>query len=267
MIAHQRIIREQQAESPRLELFAVPHNPSLKEATIREVSWKTAERIILEYEWLRCMPSIVLHCFGIYFDGVIGGVVVFSQEYAENLGVWDKYGYTGKMILLSRGACVHWTPTGTASKLIRGAIKLLPAKYEVVTATVDELAGEIGTIYQACGFHYVGVMRETKTRLGIRIKGKIIGTRAMRAKIGTEKKDALLKHYGEHEVVMQVSKARYFSFRGSHKTQKTHLKAISHLLKPYPKRADYVSGAIRTNSISEGVVQFHESALDMGQTV
>jgi hypothetical protein len=35
---------------------------------------------------------------------------------------------------------------------------LLPERYQIVTATVDAAAGEIGIIYQACGFDYVGVM-------------------------------------------------------------------------------------------------------------
>ena len=261
MKAHQRIIREQKAIAPMLELFPPPANPVLADAVIKQISYTTAERVILEYEWLRCMPAIVMYCYGIYFDDVLGGVVVYSQEYSENLGVWDKYGYTGKMLLLSRGACVHWTPTGTASKLIRKSMELLPPQYKVITATVDELAGEIGTIYQACGFHYVGVMRETKTRLGIRVNGKLIGTRAMRARFGTEKLDILKQAYPNMKIETQVSKARYFCFRGSVKEKKQHYKAIAHLIKQYPKRAEYVSRAIRANSISEGVVQFRDSAL------
>lgn len=260
MKAHQRIIREQKENEICLELFAPPTSPNLSTAIIKQISYNTAERIILEYEWLRCMPAIVMYCYGIYFDGVLGGVVVYSQEYSENLGVWNKYGFTGKMLLLSRGACTHWTPIGTASKLIRRSMELLPAQYEVITATVDKLAGEVGTIYQACGFHYVGVMRETKTRLGIRVNGKLIGTRAMRAKFGTEKISVLKEKYPNLEIETQVSKARYFCFRGSAKTKKQHLKAISHLIKEYPKRAEYVSGAIRADSIGEGVVQFHDSA-------
>ena len=98
------------------------------------------------------------HCFGIFFDGHLGGAVVYGPEYGENLGVWDRYGFTGKIIALKRGACLHWAHPHAASKLIRRSMDLLPERYEVVTATVDAAAGEIGTIYQACGFHYVGVM-------------------------------------------------------------------------------------------------------------
>jgi hypothetical protein len=66
--------------------------------------------------------------------------------------VWDAYGYSGRIITLARGACVPWAHPHAASKLIRRSMDLLPERYKIVTASVDRLAGEIGTIYQACGF-------------------------------------------------------------------------------------------------------------------
>jgi hypothetical protein len=246
MIAHQKIIRDQRASEKPLLLFPdEPKTADIKSAVVRPVSYKTAEKIILEYEWLGCMPAIVKYQFGIFFDGYCGGVVCFGDEYSENLGHWDKYGYTGKMLLLSRGACVHWAHPHSASKLIMGSIKQLPAKYEVVTATVDSLAGEIGTIYQACNFVYVGSMRDSNPNVKSRYKdrdawlidGKLHGTRSIRSKIGTQKIDEIRKYYPTAEKVKQVSKSRYFLFRGSKRTRKKHLSAIKHLLKPYPNRS------------------------------
>ena len=132
-------------------------NVDIKKAEIKEVPYLMAKKIIEDYEWLGCMPAVVWHSYGIFFDGYCAGVVCYSPEYSENLGKisrdkgvagadWNKYGFEGKMILLSRGACVHWAHPHSASKLIRQSMKMLPEKYEVVTATVDEAAGEIGTI-------------------------------------------------------------------------------------------------------------------------
>jgi len=101
---------------------------NLKNAEVRQVDRQLASKIITEYEWLGCMPAISQYYYGIFFEDICGGVVVFGAEYSENTGVWDKYGFTGKMILLSRGVCLHWTPKNTNSKLIMGAIKLLPKK-------------------------------------------------------------------------------------------------------------------------------------------
>ena len=175
MEAHQYKIRKQKELEESTNPYWSSYDLELKNACVKPVTRKEAEKIILEYEWLKCMPSIVFHCFGLFFKSKIdntelcGGVVVFSNEYSDNTTNWDKYGYNGKMILLSRGVCLHWTPKNSNSKLIMAAIKLLPAKYEIVTCTIDPAAGEVGTIYQACNFYYVGVMRKQATRFGVRI--------------------------------------------------------------------------------------------------
>jgi hypothetical protein len=164
--AHQRVIRE------RLAAADTSHRPAdIGSAQVQAISTARAAAVIEQYEWLGTMPAAIRHCFGIFFDGELGGVVCYGDEYAENLGVWDKYSFTGKIIALLRGACLHWAHPHSASKLIRRSMDLLPEHYNVVTATVDRLAGEIGTIYQAAGFDYVGTMR-SGTRALVRVNGK-----------------------------------------------------------------------------------------------
>ena len=237
--AHQRKIREEKALKPSEDLFGrwwEKIDTDIRKAEVREISYGQANEIIEEYEWLGCMPAMVKVCYGIFFENVCGGAVVFSDEYAENLGVWDKYDFTGKIILLSRGACVHWAHKHSASRLISRAIKLLPVKYKIITATTDELAGEIGTIYQACNFNYVGVMRKTDTRLGVSVNGKLYGSRSIRQKIGTTKKEEILDMFPNAEFIEQKSKSRYFFFRGTKQEKKYHRAQIEKLIKPYPKR-------------------------------
>lgn len=249
-VAHQRLIRDRLAQTEAGDgLFGAyweDLDRSIGNAEVREVDHATARAIIEKYEWLGCMPAVVYHSFGIYFDGVCGGVVCYSPETSENLGSvarltgkggadWSKYGYEGKMILLSRGACVHWAHPHAASKLIRRSMDLLPAKYEVVTATVDAAAGEVGTIYQACGFDYVGSMREDTHRAGWRIKGKIWNSRSMRRTAGSTRWEDVVRMFPDAELVPQHSKGRYFAFRGRY--ARSHRKAIAHLIQPYPKRA------------------------------
>lgn len=246
-MAHQKKVRDLRAESDKQNLFSdywKNLDKSLEKAVVREVDYVTARNMIEQYEWLGCMPAITLHCYGIYFDNTLGGVVAFSPEYIENLGRWDKYDYTGKIILLSRGVCVHWTPINTNSKLVMSAIKLLPEKYKIVTATTDHLAGEIGTIYQACNFDYVGSMRDANPNVSSRdgdreaflVDGKLYGTRAMRQKFGTTSMNVIQKHYPQVKKVRQNSKHRYFLFRGTKKEKNYYRDKIKHLLKPYPKR-------------------------------
>lgn len=248
--AYQFKIREEKKKKESKKPYWNNLDLDLKNAIVRKTDRTVAKKIIEEYEWLGCLAAINFHYFGIFFkdkktnEEVCGGVVIFGQEYAENLGVWDKYGFTGKIILLNRGVCLHWTPKNSASKLITNSIKMLPEKYEIITATVDHMAGEIGTIYQSCNFYYVGSMRESnakvksrnRDRFGVFIDGKLFGSRAIRAKIGSQKKSEILKHYPDAKFVLQKSKHRYFLFRGSKKIKKQHKKNIQHLIKDYPKR-------------------------------
>jgi len=245
--AHQKLVRDQKAQEDLNNLFGnywEDIDKDLKKAVVKPIDFPTAKRIIEEYEWLGCMPSVSLYYFGIYFDNICGGCVVFSPEYIENLGHWDKYDYTGKIILLSRGVCLHWTPINTNSKLIMSAIKMLPSNYEVITATTDHLAGEIGTIYQACNFYYVGSMRDAnpnvRSKNGDRsawlINGKLYGARTLRQKYGDTKMETLLKYNRNVKKVKQNSKHRYFLFRGSSKRKEYLRSKINNLIKPYPKR-------------------------------
>ena len=214
----------------------------LSESVVKEIDYATAKQVIDKYEWLKCMPVCVKYCYGLYFPSkshkswLLGGVTVFSQEYAENTKVWDKYGYTGKIILLARGVNMHFCPKNANSHLIMESIKLLPKKYEVVTCTIDTLAGEIGTIYQSCNFDYVGSMRKGKERTGCIINGKLYGSRALRQKFGTQVKSKILEIYPDAKFVKQKSKDRYFYFRGDKRARRANREQIKHLIQPYPKR-------------------------------
>lgn len=236
--------RLEKAEEESKEKYWDDLDLDLAKAVVKPVERALAKRIIEEYEWLGCLPAVNKFYFGIFFGDVCGGVVVFGNEYSENLGVWDKYGYTGKMLLLSRGVCLHWTPKNTGSKMIMSAIKMLPEQYEIITCTTDHLAGEVGTIYQACNFHYVGAMRENnpnvksknRDRIGVIIGDKLYGSRSMRSKFGTQKKEVILEKHPDAVFIKQKSKHRYFYFNCDKRKSKTHKKAIGHLIKPYPKR-------------------------------
>ena len=214
----------------------------IKKSTVEEIPVSVAKRVIDKYEWLGCMPVGVKKCYGLYFPSkndntrILGGVTVFSKEYAENTGVWEKYGFNGEIILLARGVNLHFCPKNANSHLIMESIKMLPEEYKVITCTVDPLAGEVGTIYQSCNFYYVGVMRRCKERIGCIIGDKLYGSRALRQKFGTQKKEVILEKCPEARFIKQKSKGRYFYFRGDKRIKRDNLKKISHMIKPYPKR-------------------------------
>jgi group I intron endonuclease len=229
---------------------------SLNNCTIKQINKQTATNIILEYEWLHTMPYICLYQFGLFFKignkEVLGGVLVFSTEYAENTGVWLNYGFEDKILLLSRGVCLWWTPKNSASYFISRACKWIKnnTKYRIITATVDPSAGEIGTIYQSLNWYYVGLMsgnylKDKKIkRFAVIINKKLRYSRWIRKNIGTMKREEILKKYPDVIFVPQYRKRRYFYFMDNKYKNNQYLNSVKHLILPYPKRNDDIVGIV-----------------------
>ena len=153
--AHQRIIRDNETNSPTPDLFGSwwePLDLSLQHTVIRPIDRATCEEIILKYEWLGTMPPFILHMFGIFFDNHCGGALVFSQRTEQNLENTKHSPIPEDALYLSRGACSHWTPRNTASYFISAVGNLLAPC--TTLAYADITAGEIGQIYQALGWYH-----------------------------------------------------------------------------------------------------------------
>lgn len=221
-IAHQYKIRLEKSKTEKIDFDL--NDVVLKNTTIELINKQIAKEFIIEYEWLKSIPQQTSYHFGLFFNinnkKYLGGVLIYSQDYAQNTGVWDKYGFGDKLILLSRGVCLWWTPKNSASYFISKSIKWLKenTKYRIVTATVDPNAGEIGTIYQSLNWYYVGLMsgnyhnnKESK-RFSVLINGKLRYSRSIRKEFGTMKKDVILQKYPDAVFIPQYRKRRYFYF-------------------------------------------------------
>lgn len=254
MEAYQYKIRKEKSKIEEIN-FNI-NDVDLNKSIIKIIDKETAKKIIIEYEWLKSMPFIVKYCFGIYFningEKYLGGVLVFSNDYADNTGVWDKYGYTDKLLLLSRGVCLWWTPMNCASYFISRACKWVKnnTKYRIITATVDPAAGEIGIIYQSLNWVYTGVMsgnyyhKHVVKRFAVIINGKLRSSRWVRTKLGTMKKEIIMKHFPDAKFVPQYRKQRYFYFMDTKNENKKHYKSLKHLIQPYPKKNINIVGII-----------------------
>jgi hypothetical protein len=225
--AHQRVVKDRQPVNED------PASLDIRRAIVRPIGLSEAGALLAPYE--KRPLAISRFALGLYFGDRLGGAVVYGDEYAENLGVWDKYGFTGRIICLQRGACLPWAHPHSASALIRRSMSLLPGRYDVVTATVDRSFGEIGVVYQAAGFTYVGTMRKS-TRVAIALPdGTQISERQAYSLVGARGIQALGR-MGFY-VGSVPRKERYFAFRGSSREQREARAAIAHLVKPYPRRA------------------------------
>tara|TARA_R100000700_G_C3178395_1_gene154107 strand:- start:2921 stop:3658 length:738 start_codon:yes stop_codon:yes gene_type:complete len=179
--AHQKILRDEVKNSECDNLFGKSLYPEFKnfnETKVRQISFTEAKKIIMKYEWLKSMP----HRFGyrvshgIFFKDTLGGALVYAQPQVRSLGLFEKDFGSKSIIQLSRGACSHWTPTGTATKLISKSCKILKKEGIVaIVAYCTPEAGEIGTIYQASNFTYYG---KTNKSFEYYIDGRWIGERS-----------------------------------------------------------------------------------------
>jgi hypothetical protein len=245
--AHQRLIREEQARIEGGENLFGNYwegiNTDISNAVIKQISYTEAKTIILKYEWLGTMGSGISHCYGIYFDGQLAGCVCLGVM----IGIGGYHGFVGekykkKGIQLSRGACVHWAHPHSASRLIGYALKDLKGKgYKFVIAFSDPDAGEIGTVYQATNWNYLGFGKYTGYNLIWPGGDLYMNDRGFRTKNkGGINVDVFLKenpHLGLTKKPV-FPKARYMYLLGSKKEKKEMMKVLKSRIKPYPKRAD-----------------------------
>lgn len=139
---------------------------------------------INRYEWLGKPSLYTTHRFIATckkLNNEIAGVVTFDMPIVFSNLLGEK---TRKLErLISRGASASWTPKNLASCMIMYCIKWMVknTEYRVFTAYSDTTAGEIGTIYQACNFLYLGDGFGSKEMLKDRITGKEKTTRSLRS--------------------------------------------------------------------------------------
>ena len=247
--AHQRIIREEKSNTDVGGLFGYPQNPDIKKAVLREIDYETAKRVILEYEWLGTMGTTQFH-YGIYFDGVCAGVVCFGYFQAMNTNsgghpyapyVGEKY--SDKGIQLTRGACVHWAHEHSGSKLIAYGIREMNTKgYKYCIAFSDPMAGEIGTLYQATNWYYLGFSNTLHYDVYYK-DGRLFKNDRDFFKehgfVGKGKMNNFISNKPHLELRERKPKARYIKLLGNKKENNEMMKTLKPKIKEYPKRTNH----------------------------
>jgi hypothetical protein len=238
--AHQRLIRENLKESSPLEKEEL----IVKNAIVKEIPKEEATKIILKYEWLGTMANTSKH-YGIYFNNYCAGAVCYGSTIAGNANIEKMFNLSkGQLWLLARGACVSWSPINTNSKLIGESLKLFKQSIpqaKVVIAFADPSAGEIGTVYQATNWIYIG---QGRSRTCVITKDKkLIHSRQFSAKNKGHSKIKLMEDYvkqnpgskilWEHQ---QPKKGRYIYLLGTHKENKEMKILLQQYISSYPKR-------------------------------
>lgn len=167
--SHQRQARDRYLGTPP------PPNACLKlsQAVVRPVSKALADKVILAYEWLGSVQKTDKN-YGIFLGGELGdeycaGVVcIGTLSVTGGSNLHRRFGLEKEDVrVLARGACTHFAPMGTNSKLIRKACKLLQKEepwVRLLVAFADPEAGEAGVIYEATGWFMVGLTLADKSQ-------------------------------------------------------------------------------------------------------
>lgn len=113
-------------------------------------------KFIERHEWLGKACGFSQYYFTAHHKGVLSGCIIMGTPNAFNLLLGEDY--RDLEVLINRGACISWSPKNLASSLISFAINWMVknTKHRLFTAYSDPTAKELGTIYPACNFYYLG---------------------------------------------------------------------------------------------------------------
>ena len=162
---------------------------TFKNATSEEEHRK-CKAFIERYEWLGTIPSFTTHWFMAYYKNIVAGVVLIGEPYSYTRLLGEN---TPKLErLISRGACISWSPKNLASAFVMWCIKWMVenTKYRLFVAYSDPAAKELGTIYQACNFYYLGKNFGKVKKYKNPYNNKIVSCRVFR-QVG------MYKHYAQ----------------------------------------------------------------------
>jgi hypothetical protein len=147
----------------------------------KDLCFQEIKSFIEKHEWLGRVSLYPTHIFTARYNGILAGVVIIDMP-----SVFSKLlGEETKKIerLISRGACISWSPKNLGSSLIMFAINWMVknTQYRLFVAYSDVEAKELGTIYQACNFYYLGKKSGAKNQYKIET-GRWVSDRYFRAR-------------------------------------------------------------------------------------
>lgn len=145
----QKFQRDKHEETDRAA--GLPFDLNVNDFTLTYETITSEHRsFIQKYEWLGKVGFGVRWVFTARWQGNLAGVVMISEPNAYQFGKSEA--------LIQRGAVSSWAPKNLNSKLVMFACNWMVRNTEkrYFVAYSDPSAGEIGTIYQACNFDYLG---------------------------------------------------------------------------------------------------------------
>ena len=239
-LSHQKKIRDTEARAePR------PPDKSL-DYIVEAIEAEEAREFILRYESLGTIGRPIARYGARDWTGELAAVALFGKTGGNEARNMCGPDYIESAICLERGACAHWAHPHTASWFIPRACRMASANHgwRIFYAYSDPAAGEIGTVYQAAGWLYLGQgvghgkarPREYFRHL-VDTDDKWITDKALRVGRGISIADALAQGW---ERERRPAKHKYIHFVGTAGERHAMRRALirTPIKQPYPKRRD-----------------------------
>ena len=145
------------------------------------------KKFIKRHEWLGTLSQYTTQWVACYHKNILAGVILlnmpnaFSKLLGENTRNLER--------LISRGACISWSPKNLGSSFLMWCLNWMVknTQWRLFTAYSDPTAKELGTIYQACNFYYLGQKSGTNKRYINPYTGKMVSDRYFRQKTAYRK--------------------------------------------------------------------------------
>lgn len=148
------------------------------------------KKFIKRHEWLGTISNYPTHYFIAKYKNILAGVIIMDMPNSFSKLLGEK---TRKLErLISRGACISWSPKNLGSALIMHSVRWMVknSPYRVFTAYSDPEAKELGTIYQACNFIYLGqfsgAANQYKAKNGKWVSDRYFRSRSVYKKLALE---------------------------------------------------------------------------------
>lgn len=164
-VCFQKFRKEQTFESDKMRLYESVdkyENLKMSEVEFYYIDKKDKEgcqklkKFIERYEWLGNIPNRPTHRFAITYKGEVLAVLIMAtpNAFSHLLGKAN----INLEKLIARGASMSLAPTNIGNFLIMKAVKWMVenTEFRYFTCYSDPEAKELGTIYQACNFIYLG---------------------------------------------------------------------------------------------------------------
>lgn len=216
-------------------------NSSKNNLVLKWCSYKQAKYAVLRWHYSRKMPRSKLSLIGVWENERFVGTVIFgvgagSSTSGKRYGMRQRWDIAE---LVRVALAPRKTPT---SKIVAIAIRMIRKanpKLKLLISFADSAQGHVGTIYQASGWFYAGLMESNNSNY--RVNGKIVPARTLHTRYGSGGQSIpwLRKNVDPlAERLKEPPKHRYlYPLTNEAKI------AIEKFIQSYPKRADGVQVA------------------------